>query len=69
MSDPTHRLADLDLTALVGLPVEQAREAVTAAGGVTRTVEPGGMVTLDYRADRVTLVVEDGRVVTLPTRG
>jgi hypothetical protein len=64
---PTVR--DLDLPALAGRSVEEARAIVAAAGGVTRTVEPGGSVTLDYRPDRVTLVVAGGRVVATPTVG
>jgi hypothetical protein len=57
------QLGDLDLQNLVGLPVEQARERITEVGGEVRTVPPDGMVTLDYRASRVTLIVDDQTVV------
>jgi len=57
-------LTRLDLDALVGQSVEEARAAVYDAGGVLRAVAPGEAVTLDYRADRVTVVVEDGRVAS-----
>ena len=56
-------LQDLDLDALVGEPIDRAQEAVEAAGGTVRRVAPGGAMTLDYRSNRVTLVVEDDRVV------
>jgi hypothetical protein len=57
-------LAALDLDALVGQSVEEARAAVHDAGGVLRAVAPEDAVTLEYRPDRVTVVVEDGRVVS-----
>jgi hypothetical protein len=62
-------VSDLDLPSLVGTPIDAARAVVAAAGGVTRTVEPGGVVTADFRSDRVTLVVEDGRVRDVPVIG
>jgi hypothetical protein len=57
-------LARLDLDALVGQSVEEARAAVHDVGGVLRAVAPQDAVTLDYRPDRVTVIVEDGRVTS-----
>jgi Peptidase inhibitor I78 family len=57
-------LATLDLDALVGQSVEEARAAVHDAGGVLRAVAPEEPVTLEFRPDRVTVVVDDGRVVS-----
>lgn len=62
-------IRDLDLSALAGMPADEARAIIAAAGGQTRVVEPGGSVTMDYRPDRVTLVVADGRVVSTPAIG
>ncbi|MDQ1730354.1 MAG: Peptidase inhibitor family [Pseudonocardiales bacterium] len=56
-------LADLDLDALIGMPIEQATAVVESEGGFVRVAAPGQAVTLDYRPDRVTLVVQDGIVV------
>ena len=53
----------LDLAGLVGLPLEEATEMITAAGGHVRAVPPGSVVTADYRPDRVTLIVEHGIVI------
>jgi hypothetical protein len=60
---------ELDLQSLVGKPIEEARAIVTAAGCATRTIAPGDIVTADFRPDRVTLIVEDGRVAQTPVRG
>lgn len=60
-----HDLLALDLTALVGRPVEDARQVVEAAGGRLRTVAPGGALTMDYRPDRVTLEVIDDLVTAV----
>ena len=60
---------ELDLQSLVGKPVDAARALASEAGLVTRTIEPGGIVTADYQANRITLVVSDGRVVEAPVRG
>jgi hypothetical protein len=57
-------LQHLDLDALVGQSLEEARAAVEDAGGVLRAAGPNDAVTLDYRPDRVTVVVEDGRVTS-----
>jgi hypothetical protein len=61
--DSPQSLQDLDLDALIGLPVDRARELVEGAGGVLRAVSPGEFVTLEYRADRVTAVVVNGEVI------
>jgi len=60
---------ELDLQSLVSKSVDEARELAKAAGLVTRTVEPGGVVTADYQQNRITLVASQGRVVELPVRG
>jgi hypothetical protein len=52
-------LAALDLTALVGRSVDEARRIVEAVGGRVRVVAPHQPVTLEYREDRVTLIVVD----------
>jgi hypothetical protein len=63
MTQDRGKLGDLDLRSLVGLPVEQARERISDAGGEVRTVPPDGMVTLDFRATRVTLIVDHETVL------
>jgi hypothetical protein len=60
---------ELDLASFVGRPVDEARSAVVAAGGTTRTVHRGEAVTADFVANRVTLLVEDDRVVDRPVIG
>jgi hypothetical protein len=58
-------LRHLDLDALVGQPVDEARAAVQDVGGVLRAVGADDPVTLEYRPDRVTVVVdEDNRVIS-----
>ncbi len=54
---------ELDLDALVGRSVAEARSVIGAAGGTLRAVPPGQPVTADYRPQRVTLLVQDERVV------
>ncbi len=61
--EPPQSLQNLDLDGLIGLPVERARALVEDAGGVLRAVSPGDVVTLEYRADRVTVAVVDGEVI------
>jgi hypothetical protein len=61
MAIPTE-LSDLDLNDLVGTPLDQARRTIEAAGGVVRAVAPKQPVTLEYRENRVTLIVVDGMV-------
>lgn len=61
--EPPQSLQNLDLDTLVGLPVERARVVVEEAGGVLRAVAPGDVVTLEYRSDRVTVLVIDGEVI------
>jgi hypothetical protein len=56
-------LAELDLDTLVGLPLSEATALVEREGGFVRATAPGQAVTLDYRSDRVTLLVQDGMVV------
>jgi hypothetical protein len=64
---PEHRversanlLEQLDLTTLVGMPVDEARRQVESAGGRLRVVGPGDIYTLEFRPDRVTVRAEDG---------
>lgn len=61
--DIPQSLQDLDLPSLVGRSVAEARQNVEGAGGVARLVAPGGAVTADYRSNRVTLIVDEDRVV------
>ena len=56
-------LRALNLDGLVGRTVEEAGHLIEAAGGHVRAVTPGMPVTADYRPDRVTLTVENGRVL------
>ncbi|MGX7681956.1 I78 family peptidase inhibitor [Jatrophihabitans sp. DSM 45814] len=63
------RLAELDLESLVGLPVTEARARVEGAGGVLRAAAPNSALTMDYRPDRVTLIVEDENVISVYGRG
>lgn len=50
--------------ALVGLPSGAAEQEVEGAGLRTRIAGPDEMLTLEYRADRVTLVTDGADVVT-----
>jgi hypothetical protein len=61
--DIPQSLQDLDLPSLIGRPVAEARHSVEGAGGVARLVAPGGVVTADYRSNRVTLIVDGDWVV------
>ncbi|MCW2524735.1 MAG: hypothetical protein JWO63_3070 [Frankiales bacterium] len=63
--DTPPALAALDLGALVEGPLSQARARIEAAGGRLRAVPRNEPVTLDYRADRVTLIVENDVVVSV----
>ena len=60
--DVPEALRALDLDGLVGQPVADAEARVRAAGGTLRAVPPGAAVTTEYRPNRVTATVEDGRV-------
>ncbi|MCW2541826.1 MAG: hypothetical protein JWN95_3551 [Frankiales bacterium] len=56
-------LGALDLTSLVGLSEDEARQAVTEAGGTLRCIyKEDAPVTADYRPDRVTAWVDDHRI-------
>ena len=54
---------------LVGLPADEARALVEAAGWVPRVVGLEGAITADYRTNRVDLWVDDGKVVRRATVG
>ncbi len=56
---PPAALRDLDLTSLIGLSVGRARAVVEAAGGQLRDVRAGQAMTMDYRPNRVTVIVAD----------
>lgn len=58
MTTPT-ALAELDLNGLVGMPSAEAAATVEKAEGIVRRIPRGGLMTMDYRPNRVTLVVED----------
>ena len=62
---PAAPLTGFDLRGLVGLSEVEARLRTEAAGGVLRAVAPGSTVTLEYRPNRITVIVEDGRVTTV----
>jgi hypothetical protein len=64
-SDTPRALADLDLQALVGVSHSQARAAIEAAGGQLRAIHRNQPVTLEYRPNRVTLVVVNDQVVSV----
>ncbi|UQX88357.1 serine protease inhibitor [Jatrophihabitans telluris] len=61
MTTPT-ALSALNLQDLVGLPADEAAARVERAEGIVRRIPRGGLMTMDYRANRVTIVVEDGVV-------
>ncbi len=69
LSNDTSAITEFDLGVLVGLPVDEARRSVEQAGGTLRPVAPNQAVTLDYRAERVTVLVEDGVVTRAVGRG
>ena len=62
--DVPEPLQQLDLDGFVGRGVDEVREVVEAAGGALRVVAPDGAMTLEYRPDRVTVVVENDRSST-----
>lgn len=56
-------LRELNVQALVGQPVDEARHLIEAAGGEVWTVEPGAAMDASLRPRRVVLTISDGRVV------
>jgi hypothetical protein len=58
-------LLELDLSTLLGRTEAEARQLVEAASGSLRATAPNQAVTLDYRPERVTIVVVDDRVVSV----
>jgi hypothetical protein len=48
---------------LIGTPFAEAERAVTDAGLTVKAVRPPGITTLEYRTDRVTLVLDEADVV------
>lgn len=59
MADPT----DEFVTALVGLPLEEASREAADAGWSIRTLAPRALMSMDYRESRVNLE-HDAGVVT-----
>lgn len=58
--DDARTWADEHAPALIGLPADRAVEIVVDAGLRARTAQPDSALTMEYRADRVTLLL-DGR--------
>ena len=58
-------LGRLDLDALVGLSVQQARSAVEEAGGELRAVPRGWAMGLPYRPGLVTVMIGDDLVTSV----
>lgn len=56
-------LRELDLDALIGRPVDEAREIVERAGGTLRAASPGDALRLDLRPSRVTVLIVNGEVI------
>jgi hypothetical protein len=55
---------DLDVTTLVGLSAGEAEARIESAGLVPRVVPHDAVITMEFRYDRVTAVLdEDGVVV------
>lgn len=63
--DTPAALAALDLSELVAGSVDAARARVEAAGGHLRAAGRNQPLTMDYRPDRVTVIVEDDIVVSV----
>lgn len=67
--DPGDRMrADQDrltpeLPRFVGLTPEEGEALAAELGAVLRAVPPDAVITMEYRPDRVTAVVADGRLV------
>lgn len=51
-----------ELPRFVGLTPEEAEALAAELGVVLRAVPPDAILTMDYRTDRVTAVVVDGRL-------
>jgi len=58
----------LDLGSFVGRDVAELRAAVVGLGGVVRTLQPGDVVTAEYRADRVNVILRDNGCVVEDVR-
>ena len=46
----------------MGRPLDEATQVVTVAGWQVRAFEPGSVLTMDYREDRMNLEHQDGVV-------
>jgi hypothetical protein len=55
---------DTFVDSLVGLDLDEATRIATEAGWLVRPLQPGSMMTLDYREGRVNLEHDDHEVVT-----
>lgn len=54
---------ELDPDDYVGLPGERAGELATERGWLARVVPPGSMMTMDFREDRLNLLLDDDGTV------
>lgn len=52
-----------ELPRFVGLTVDEGRALADELGVVLRPLEPGAIVTMEFRSDRVTTGLADGRLV------
>jgi 7-keto-8-aminopelargonate synthetase-like enzyme len=56
--------ADRHGAELIGTPFTQAERAITDAGLHVRAVRPPTVPTLEFRTDRITLVLDEADIVT-----
>lgn len=57
-------MPELDRDALLGLPRGEAEQVARDLGWQVRTLRPGDLATMDFRDDRLNLVVDADGVVT-----
>lgn len=65
-SDRPHAAQDRltpELPRFVGLTPEEGEALAAELGAVLRAVPPDAILTMEYRSDRVTAVIADGRLV------
>jgi hypothetical protein len=49
---------------VIGMEAKSAELALEESGYIVRIKKPGEMSTTDYRTDRVSITVEDGKLVS-----